>query len=97
MLNQLSHPSAPVGSILYKVVKKDLTEEVILEQSPERNGKLNSSNVWKKAFEGNSKCEYPESAWHHQRRSSRPVRLPQRDLGGWLLENEAKDVTNQIK
>lgn len=30
----------------HRIVKKDLTEKVILGQSPERNGKVNPSNVW---------------------------------------------------
>lgn len=45
--------------ILHRVVKKDLAETVLLEQTSEQNGKANASNVWETAFEGNSKSESP--------------------------------------
>lgn len=48
--------------ILHRVVKKDLAETVLLEQTSEQNGKANASNVWERAFEGNSKSESPGSA-----------------------------------
>ena len=66
------------GPILHGVVKKDLAEEVWLEQSPEQNGEVNPSNVWEGAFQGNIKSVYPGSALHLQRLPGKPVSLPQK-------------------
>ena len=61
-----------------RLLKKDLAEEVWLEQSPEQTGDVNPSNVWEGAFQGNIKSVYPGSALHLQRLPSNSVSLPQK-------------------